>query len=404
MFLSKLESLKDALRLIEDNQKVTETEIIPLKDAHKRVLAEDIVSFHDYPPFDKSTKDGFALKSQDTFSLSDSNPKTFKIIDSIGAGFASDKTVNEGEAIVIATGAPIPEGADAVVIKEYSKTSGNEVELSYEAKPNENIVKKASDIEKGTLILKKNTLIKSGELGLIASSGYDKVKVFKKPRVKLIITGSELVEPSKSLENSKIINSNQFTVSSLIKDSGALVDTVHIKDDFESVRDAIYEASLKYDTVITTGGTAVSKGDLVLRAVDSLGKILFHGVNLRPGKLIGAGMVNDTVVFALSGRPFAAGVQFDVFARRYIFKMQGRDLKFSRVKRKAMFSYTSKRGMYDLSRTFCDDDYLRSVLNRKSDMIHSIICPNSYMFLDENNEGFEKGDLVEVIFFNSIVW
>ena len=404
MFLSKLESLKDALKLIEDNQKVTETEIIPLKDAHKRVLAEDIVSFHDYPPFDKSTRDGFALKSQDTFSLSNSNPKTFKIIDSIGAGSASSKTVNEGEAIVIATGAPIPSGADAVVMKEYSKTNGSEVVLFREAEPGENIISKASDIEKGTLILKKNTLIKSGELGLIASSGYDEVKVFKKPRVKLIITGSELVEPSKTLENSKIINSNQFTVSSLIKDSGTLADIVHIKDDFESVRDAIYEASLKYDVVITTGGTAVSKGDLVLKAVESTGEILFHGVNLRPGKLIGAGMVNDTMVFTLSGRPFAAGVQFDVFVRRYLFKMQGRNLEFNRVKRKAMFSYGSKPGMYDLSRTFCDDNYVRAVLNRKSDIIQSIICPNSYMLLDKNNAGFEKGDLVEVIFFNSIVW
>ena len=164
MFLSKLESLKDALRLIEDNQKVTETEIIPLKDAHKRVLAEDIVSFHDYPPFDKSTRDGFALKSRDTFSLSNSNPKTFKIIDSIGAGSKSDKTLNEGEAIVIATGAPIPNGADAVVMKEYSKTKGSEVELFREAEPGENIISKASDIEKGTLILNKNIkkyLIKS---------------------------------------------------------------------------------------------------------------------------------------------------------------------------------------------------------------------------------------------------
>ena len=404
MILSKLESLKDALRLIEDNQKVTETEFIPLKDAHKRVLAEDIVSFHDYPPFDKSTRDGFALKSRDTFSLSNSNPKTFKIIDSIGAGSKSDKTLNDNEAIVIATGAPIPNGADAVVMKEYSKTEGSEVELFREAEPGENIISKASDIEKGTLILKKNTLIKSGELGLIASSGYGEVKVFKKPRVKLIITGSELLEPSKNLEKAKIINSNQFTISSLIKDSGALVDTVHIKDDFESLCDAINEASLNYDVVITTGGTAVSKGDIVLRAVDSIGEILFHGVNLRPGKLIGAGIVNDTMVFTLSGRPFAASVQFDVFARRYLFKMQGRDLKFNRVKRKAMFSYGSKHGMYDLSRTFCDDDYVLSVLNRKSDMIQSIICPNSYMLLDENNEGFEKGDLIEVIFFNSIVW
>ena len=139
MFLSKLDSLKDALKLIENNQKVMDYEEIPLKDAHKRVLAEDIISFHDSPPFDKSAMDGFALKGVNTFGASQSNPKHLKIVDSIGAGDFCDKTIGENEAIVIATGSPVPEGADAVLMKEYTTTQGDELTIYSQVTPGEKL-------------------------------------------------------------------------------------------------------------------------------------------------------------------------------------------------------------------------------------------------------------------------
>ena len=125
MFLSKLDSLNNALKLINDNQKVCDIEEISIYDAHKRVLAEDIIAFHDSPPFDKSAMDGYALIAEDTFGSSQSNPREFKIIDAIGAGDFSSKKVNNNEAIVIATGAPIPDGANAVLMKEYTTDEGN---------------------------------------------------------------------------------------------------------------------------------------------------------------------------------------------------------------------------------------------------------------------------------------
>ena len=149
MFLSKLDSLSGALKLIDDNQKVMDTEEVPLFEAHKRVLAEDIIAYHNSPPFDKSAMDGFALKGEDTFGASQSAPKTLKIVDAIGAGDFSGKTINEGEAIVIATGAPIPEGADAVLMKEYTTTDGDELTIYSQVTPGENVSPKAEDIEKG---------------------------------------------------------------------------------------------------------------------------------------------------------------------------------------------------------------------------------------------------------------
>ena len=254
MFLSKLDSLKNAQNLISDNQKVTEIEEIPIYDAHKRVLAEDIIAFHDSPPFDKSAMDGFALIAEDTFGAGQSAPKEFKIIDAIGAGDFSSKTVNHNEAIVIATGAPIPDGANAVLMKEYTTTDGDDLTIYSQVTPGENVSPKSEDIEKGQKILDKNTFIRYQELGLVASAGYDTVKVFKKPRVKIIITGNELVEPTKEeIDKAKIINSNQFTIKAMVEDSGAICDIGRAGDTFDEVRDAILEASKDYDVIMTTG-------------------------------------------------------------------------------------------------------------------------------------------------------
>ncbi len=218
MFLSKLDSLNDALKLINDNQKVMGTEEIPLAEAHERVLAEDIIAFHNSPPFDKSAMDGFALKGENTFGASQSNPKTLKIVDSIGAGDFCDKIIKEGEAIVIATGAPIPEGADAVLMKEYTTEDGDELTIYSQVTPGENVSPKAEDIKKGEKILSKNTFIRYQEMGLIASAGYNSVKVYKKPKIKLIITGNELVEPTKEeIDNAKIINRLLTPINMLLR-------------------------------------------------------------------------------------------------------------------------------------------------------------------------------------------
>ena len=162
MFLSKLDSVKNASKLLNDNQKFTATEEISIYDAHKRVLAEDIRAFHDSPPFDKSAMDGFALIGEDTFGASQSAPKEFKIIDAIGAGDFSDKTVKNGEAIVIATGAPIPNGADAVLMKEYTTEDGDDLTIYSQVTPGENVSPKSEDIEKGQKVVVIEDLISTG--------------------------------------------------------------------------------------------------------------------------------------------------------------------------------------------------------------------------------------------------
>ena len=405
MFLSKLDSLSNAIKLVNDHQKITKVEEIPLSEAHNRVLAEDIMAFHHSPPFDKSAMDGFALIAENTFGASQSAPKEFKVIDAIGAGDFSSKTVGENEAIVIATGAPIPDGANAVLMKEYTTVDDDKLTIYSQVTPGENISPKSEDIKKGQKVLDKHTFIRYQELGLIASAGYDKVKVFKKPRVKVIITGNELVEPTKEeIDKAKIINSNQYTVSAMVEDSGAICDITHAGDTFDEVKEAILEASNDYDVIITTGGTAISKGDVVLDVVDDLGEILFHGVAVRPGKPVGAGVVNDKMVFTLSGQPVASMSQFDMVARKYLFEMQGRSFDFHLQKRVSELKIPSQLGRTDFIRAFADDENAKHILNRGSGIIRSMVDANSYIIIDENDEGYQKEDIVDVVFFDSLLW
>ncbi|WP_405284552.1 gephyrin-like molybdotransferase Glp [Methanobrevibacter sp.] len=405
MFLSKLESISNAQKLVSDNQILSEVEEVPLFEAHKRVLAEDIMAFHDSPPFDKSAMDGFAVIGENTFGASQSAPKELKIIDAIGAGDFSDKTVGENEAIVIATGAPIPEGANAVIMKEYTTTDGDVLTIYSQVTPGENVSPKSEDIEKGQKILDKNTFIRYQELGLIASAGYDTVRVFKKPKVKIIITGNELVEPTKEeIDKAKIINSNQFTIKALVEDSGAIAEITHAGDTFDEVKEAILKASRDYDVIMTTGGTAISKGDVVLDVVDDIGEVLFHGVAIRPGKPAGAGIVNGKMVFTFSGQPVAAMSQFDMFARKYLFEMQGRAFDFHIVKRESQLKIPSQLGRTDFIRAVSDDEYAKHVLNRGSGIIRSMVEANSYIIIDENDEGYQKGDIVDVVMFDSLLW
>ena len=172
--------------------------------AHKRVLAEDVKSLLSSPPFDKSAMDGYALRAEDSFGHSQTNPAHFKIKDRIGAGQMSSVTIKKNEAVKIATGAPIPEGTTAVVMEEYTRENGDNLEVEMSLTPGENINPHGEDIVTGDRVLRSGQLLRPQDLAIIASSGYDKVKVFKKPKIGVIITGNELVMPNPNINGAEV--------------------------------------------------------------------------------------------------------------------------------------------------------------------------------------------------------
>jgi len=409
MFLSELIPMSKALAILDENQKIMGVETIDLKDSYLRVLAEDIYSFHDSPPFDKSAMDGYAVVAEDTFGASFNVIKKLKIIDQIGAGSFSRKKINNGEAIRIATGAPIPLGANAVLMEEYTITenegSADEyIKIHSQVTPGENVAICGEDIKKGDKVVKADIIIRPQEMGLIASAGIGSVDVYKKPKVKLIITGNELVDPSSQLDKAQIINSNQYVIASMIESCGADVDVSYCQDDFDKVKESLLTGSNDYDLIITTGGTAISKGDVVVDAVSEIGEVFFHGVAIRPGKPVGFGKVNGTPIFTLSGYPVAAMGQFDAMVRRFLFKMQNIGFNPRREKRRADVKIYSNLGRTDYIRAFADENKVKSILSRGSGVIRSMVEANGYIISDENQEGIAKGDIVDVIFFESMNW
>lgn len=402
MFLSELIPVKKALDIIKKSLKPVDVEEVPLEDAYRRVLAEDVESLLSSPPFKRSAMDGYAIKAEDTFGFSESNPAKLKIVDRIGAGQMSNVVVQSGEAVKIATGAPIPNGANAVVMEEYTVEEGDEIQVEMSLPPGENVSPLGEDFKRGDKVLEAGQILRPQDLAIIASSGYNSVKVFKKPKIGVIITGSELVSPRSELKGAEIINSNHYTVKALVESTLAIPTLTHCVDDAEIVEEAVLKMIETHDAVITTGGTAISKGDVVVDVADKLGDVLIHGVALRPGKPFGFGKIQGKPVFMLSGYPVATMVQFDVFVRQALEMIQGVHRDFPVVTSKAGRKIQSSLGRTDYIRAKTDGKTVNPLKISGSGIIRSMVESDSYVLIEENLEGLEKGEECKVVIYDSL--
>lgn len=402
MFLSKLIPVKNALNIIGSVELKSSIEKISLKDAYNRVLAEDVEALLDSPSFNRSAMDGYAIKAEDTFGFSDTNPAYLKIVDKIGAGQASKVTLKKGEAIKIATGAPIPDGADAVVMEEYTYEQNNNLEVSYSLTPGENVSPISEDFKKGEMLLKSGKLLRPQDIGIATSSGYDKIDVFKKPKIGVITTGSELVMPKTDLDKAEVINSNYYTLKALVESSLAIPDVTHCVDDAEKVKEQIKKFLESCDAIITTGGTAISKGDVVVDVINEMGEVLIHGVAIKPGKPFGFGEIDKIPVFMLSGYPVASMVQFDVFVRGYLLKMQNIYKEPPIINKISSRKIASSLGRTEYIRAKIDGNSVSPLKIKGSGVIKSMVESDSYIIIDENVEGIGKEEKCDVLLYDSL--
>ncbi len=401
MYSSNLISVQKALQIIENIKITINKEYILLDEANTRVLAEDMEVLVDVPPFDRSAMDGYAVIAEDTSDASSSNPLYLDVIDEIGAGSVSEHTLNHGQAIRIATGAPMPAGSNAVIMEEDTQQTGNKIKITKKVAFNRDVALKGEDLKKGEIILREGQILGPHHLSVIASSGYNKVKVFKKPKIGIIITGNELVEPTTELEPGKIVNSNRFALKGLVEDSHAVPYIKHCSDDLDLMMDELREDIEKYDVVITTGGTAISKGDVVVDATSKLGEVLFHGVAIKPGKPVGFGVVNNKPVFMLSGYPVAAAVQFDIFVRNYILKIQNIHKGFDLIKCTAGDDIRSVEGKCNIIRAKLEGNVVYPI-RTKAGINKSIVMSNCYIFADEDAGDIKKGEECSVLKYSSL--
>ena len=402
MFLSELIPVKDALKIIDNIEIKLDTERISLEEAYNRVLAEDIKSLLDSPSFDKSAMDGYAVKAEDTFGSSEANPTYLKVVDRIGAGDLSQIILKRGEAVKIATGAPIPEGADSVVMEEYTYEKNDNLEVSKTLFPSENVAPFGEDFKQGDKLLKSGKLLRPQDIGLITSAGHNTVNVFKKPKIGVITTGNELVLSKSEIKGAKIINSNYYTLKALVESTLAVPELTHCVDDAEKVKEQIEEFLGSCDAIITTGGTAISKGDVVVDVVHDMGEVLIHGAAVRPGKPFGFGVINGTPIFMLSGYPVASMVQFDVFTRNYLLKMQNISKKFPLIKKTASRKIASTLGRTDYVRAKTDGDHVYPLKIEGSGVIRSMVESDCYILIEENVEGINEGEECDVLLYDSL--
>lgn len=402
MFLSKLIPVQQALKTIEDTLKHTSLENISLEEAYQRIIACDVTSLLDSPPFSRSTMDGYALMAQNTLSSSPNNPAELTIIDRIGAGSMSHTIVEEGKAVKIATGAPIPQGADAVVMEEYTQEQGNKLLVESSLTPGENVSFQGEDVKKGDVIIKNGVFLQPQDLALIASGGYVEVTVYRKPRIAVLITGSELVMPSPGIKGPEVVNSNHYTLKALVESSLAIPTLHHVEDDVLKVENEFERLLQTHDALITTGGTAISKGDVVVEVADELGEVLIHGVAMRPGKPFAFGKVNDKPVFMLSGYPVAAMVQYDILVRKNLEKMQNIHNSPKLVEKTTSRKIPSTLGRTDYVRARTDGDKVVPLNIKGSTIIRSMVNSNCYIVIEENLEGVAEGEKCEVLLYDSL--
>ena len=402
MFLSNLMPVKKAQKIIDSSLKKVGVEKISLEDAHRRVLSEEVTSQLNSPPFERSAMDGYAIHAEDTFGFSETNPATLKIIDTIGAGQVSNKLVKNGQAVRIATGAPIPEGANSVVMEEYTNSQGDNLKVEMSLTPGENISPMGEDIEEGDLVLSKGKILKPQDLALIASAGYSSINVYKKPKIAVVTTGNELVMPRPSINGAEIINSNHYTFKAMVESALAIPTLVHCVDSHELVEDEFEKLLETNDALISTGGTAISKGDVVVDVTENIGEVLIHGVALRPGKPFGFGIIHEKPVFMLSGYPVAAIVQADVFVRNSLYKMQGIENKTQIFRKIASRKIPSSLGRTDYIRAKTELNMVKPLKIKGSGIIRSMVESNAYIIIEENLEGIGEGQECNVLPYDSL--
>jgi molybdenum cofactor synthesis domain-containing protein len=324
----KLLTFDEAKKKIDDEFKpVFLGEEAVLLEANNRVLNEDVVSTLDIPPFNRSTVDGYAVKAQDTFGSDENKPVTLKVSGAVNIGELSNVKLEKGEAVEIVTGAPIPEGADAVVMVEDTEREDADLKVFVAVTVSENVMKKGSDIKKGSLVLKKGQVLGSSEIGVLAALGLTQIKVLKIPMIAVLSTGAEVTEPGKPLPPGKIYDINAYSISTAVIESGGKpVYFGVVPDDKAALLKALHTAVASSDMVITSGGVSVGPRDYTPQIVDSLGKpgIVVYGIAVKPGKPTTVGFVGNKPIFSLPGHPTSALLIFYLLARPLILRLAGR--------------------------------------------------------------------------------
>jgi molybdopterin molybdotransferase len=402
-----------ALGLLIDALSSKRTEIISI-EAEKSlgmVCAEDIIAGDDLPAFSRSTVDGYAVRSVDTFGATETMPAYLTLSREIFMGEHADFVLSEVSAARIPTGGMLPDGADAVVMFEHVQLAdGSMIEVLKPVAPGENVIKAGDDVKKDEVVVRKGRGIRPQDIGACAGIGLTTISVFKRPVVSIISTGDEVVPPHDKPSFGRIRDTNSYVIAAMVSNSGGTPRRKGIfRDDYNTIRTAIEEAVKDSDAIAVSGGTSVGTKDMLERIIEDIGNpgVLFHGISLKPGKPMIGGVVNGIPIFGLPGHPAAVSVCFDIFIRPVLDLLSGLDSGLAH----RMKGVVQARLSRNIASVQGREEHIRAMLEQhedgiwavpilgKSGLISTLVRADGTFMIPASRNGVEKGEVVEVRLF-----
>lgn len=415
-------SVEDALERVLSFFSVLEPESKPIVKSQGQVLSEDIIANMNVPSTDNSAMDGYAVSTDSIRGASKKTPVKLQVIGSIAAGQVPQKSVSQGTAIRIMTGASIPIGADAVIQFEHTdeverKEAGktlSEIQIFNDIEKFTNIRPAGQDFKNGDLILNKGTVIRPAAIGLLASTGYSQVNVIRKPKVSILATGNELIEPTSEHSLGKTYDSNSYSLTASVLSSGAIANPLGIAtDDMESIGKKLKEG-LKSDMIISSAGVSKGDYDMVKDVLMKYGKIDFWSVKMRPAKPIAFGILKNDIskpvpFLGLPGNPVSALVAFEQFGRAAISKMMGKNyFKRPTIKAKIQDRIDNIDGRRVYARVIVtknDGEYYAHLTgNQSSNLLTSMAHANGLAICPEDMTSKKPGEMVDVLMIDWPEW
>ena len=400
--IKECDEAQDIIQDLFDKYCKPESEEIDCEDAYGRVLFNDVYSRMDFPPFDKALKDGFAILSEDSYGASEESPNTLEIIDFLEAGSITDKVVEKGKCVEISTGAAMPEGANAVVMVEYSEKFDDKVNLLTTATPSQDVAKKGSDIEEGNLILKKGDVLNPGKIGVLLSQGFKTIEVYKKPTVGVISSGNEITMQGEDLPFGKIYDVNGNMIKNDAVSCGADAKFLGVvRDNYEQVKEKIQDSLKDVDILLCSGGTSAGLGDGIKHVLDELGEVHIHGISVQPGKPTIVGVIDEKLVIGLPGNPVSALMIFNAFVAPPLTSLSGikKDFEKKVVKGVMTRRIHSPVGRMQYQLVKVDGDDIHPIF-KDSGAIFSLSTADGYVKVEKSVELLDEGEEVEVYLFN----
>lgn len=396
-------TLEEACSLIEESTSLSlPVEEVTLYKALDRVIGETILSPEDLPPFTRSVMDGYAVKAQDTFGATEEEPLYLKIKGEVLMGEEAREELSSKEAYSIATGAMLPPGADAVVMKEYtSLPTEEEVEIRKSVAPYESIVQAGDDLTQGEEVLKKGHLLKAAEIGVLSALGITSIPVFRRPKIGIISTGDEILKAEESPKEGQIRDINSYSLATAVLESyGEPLLKGIVKDSYRLLKEAVEESLEEVDLLLISGGSSVGSRDVTVPLLEdlSLGSLLFHGVAIKPGKPTIAALINDKPVFGLPGHPVSVLVIYHLLVKPLLFQAMGlkKPLSFKATLTRTIFSSPDREEFVPVHLKE-ERGLLATPIFGKSSLITTLVNTNGLIQIPLDVEGLEKGEEVSIL-------